>query len=235
MRRARPTLVVVALALLLVGPTPARAIGPSSEVAFVLASADGQPLAAVWLRLFREVATSLSEVTSIPVRPDLREVPMQALAAAGVPLVVVPIDRVPAADASAIAQVLRPFLSTGGTVWFVNGAVWNTRDAVNEWVRRVVEAVRPRLALTAVPAEAVVYRSFFNLKGAEVGQLEGARIDGRWAILHAPGWTASEQRSVGGARRRLAVNVVEYALCGDYKDEQTHLDYLLKRRKWKLD
>jgi hypothetical protein len=227
-------LLAAALALGL-APTPARAIGPGSEVGFVLASPDAQPLAAAWLHLFRDVAGGLSDVTSIPVRPEPREVPLTALASAGSPLVIVPLDRVPGADASAAAQALRPFLSTGGTVWFVNGAVWNTRDAVNEWVRRVVEAVRPRLSLAPVPPEAVLYRSFFNLKGAEVGQLEGARVDGRWAILHAPAWTASEQRGVGAARRRLAINVIEYALCGDYKDEQTHLDYLLKRRRWKLD
>jgi hypothetical protein len=151
------------------------------------------------------------------------------------PLIIVPLDRLPAEDATVVADTLRPFVSGGGTVWFVNGAAWNTRDAVNEWVRRVVEAVRPRLALAALPTEAVVYRSFFNLKGPEVGQLEGARFGGRWAVLHAPVWPPSEQRSVGAARRRLAVNVVEYALCGDYKDEQTHLDYLLKRKRWKLD
>jgi len=235
MTRRPRTLPLAALLVALVLPGPVRAIGPSSEVGFVLASPEGQPLSASWTRVFREVATSLSEVTSIPMRSDLRELPLTALASADSPLVIVPLDRVPALDASAAAQALRPFLSTGGTVWFVNGAVWNTRDAVNEWVRRVVEAVRPRLTLSVVPAEAVVYRSFFNLKGAEVGQLEGARVDGRWAILHAPVWAPSEQKSVGAARRRLAVNVVEYALCGDYKDEQTHLDYLLKRRRWKID
>ena len=230
--RAFPTGLALLLAL---WATPARAIGPASEVAFVLASADGRPLSGAWLRLFREVSTALAEVTSVPVRPDVREVPLAALATAGSPLVVVPLDGVPAVDASAAAQALRPFVSTGGTVWFVNGAAWNARDAVNEWVRRTVEATRPRLALAALPAEAVVYRSFFSLKGAEVGQLEGARLDGRWAILHAPVWTAPEQKGVGGARRRLAINVIEYALCGDYKDEQTHIDYLLKRRRWKLD
>jgi hypothetical protein len=234
MMRTRVIRWALALCGLLASPT-AHAIGPSSEVAFVLATPDAQPLSASWTRVFREVATSLSEVTSIPIRTEPREIPLTALAGTGSPLVVVPLDRVPALDASAAAQALRPFLSTGGTVWFVNGAIWNTRDAVNEWVRRVAEAIRPRLAIAALPAESVVYRSFFNLKDSEVGQLEGARVDGRWAILHAPVWVPSEQKGVGAARRRLAVNVVEYALCGDYKDEQTHLDYLLKRRRWKLD
>jgi hypothetical protein len=233
-RRAFARGLVVALIAWPWAPT-ALAIGPSAEVAFVLASADNQPLAGAWTRLFREVATSLAELTSILISPEVREVPLRSAVGSTSPLVIVPLDRLPSEDATVVADALRPFLSKGGTVWFLNGAAWNSRDAVNEWVRRVVEGVRPRLALTALPAEAVVYRSFFDLKGPEVGQLEGARLEGRWAVLHAPVWTPSEQRAVGAARRRLAVNVVEYALCGDYKDEQTHLDYLLKRKRWKLD
>jgi hypothetical protein len=44
----------------------------------------------------------------------------------------------------------------------------------------------------------------------------------------------------GGDRQRemslrLGLNIVMYALCLDYKEDQVHVPFILKRRKWRVE
>jgi hypothetical protein len=34
---------------------------------------------------------------------------------------------------------------------------------------------------------------------------------------------------------RLGLNIVMYALCLDYKEDQVHVPFILKRRKWRVE
>jgi hypothetical protein len=98
-----------------------------------------------------------------------------------------------------------------------------------------VAAIDSRYALRPVPADSVVFRSFFVLQSRDPLTLEGVQREGRWAVLYAPFWVPATHGKAETAMLQLATNVLEYVLCGTYKDEQTHIDYLLKRRNWKLD
>jgi len=49
---------------------------------------------------------------------------------------------------------------------------------------------------------------------------------GNWEHMVTPG--GEPQRELAF---RLGVNIVMYALCVDYKDDQVHVPFILKRRK----
>ena len=81
--------------------------------------------------------------------------------------------------------------------------------------------------------------------------LEGGTLGGRLALIDSQNgsvgawgrdpygnWTFDVMP--GGERQRqtslhMGVNLVEYALCQDYKDDQVHLDYLLHKRNWRIE
>jgi hypothetical protein len=228
----RAALLSAFLACALFLPPTAHAIGPSSEFSFALLDLDGLGVSSTWLRAFRDAAERVGEITSVPVHRSARVIPLASLKSSAPPLIVLALDRLPAIDATAAAEPLRPFLRAGGTLWVLNSAVWNAREAVDGWTRRLVRATGVGSGLAVIPAEGVLYRSFFYLPSGQASLLEGSRSDGRYAVIYSPFWVG--QARMGRERFRLAVNVLEYALCGDYKDEQTHIDYLLKRRRWKV-
>lgn len=229
--RARLIGVLFLWALLI--PGGAWAIGPSSEFSFVLLDLDGQGVSSTWLRAFRDTAERVGEITSVPVHRGTTVILLAELQSSAPPLLVLALDRLPAVDATAAAEPLRPFLRAGGTLWVLNSAVWNAREAVDSWTRRLVRATGAGAGLAVIPADGVLYRSFFYLPAGQASLLEGSRSEGRFSILYSPFWVG--QARLGRERFRLAVNVLEYALCGDYKDEQTHIEYLLKRRRWKVN
>ena len=53
-----------------------------------------------------------------------------------------------------------------------------------------------------------------------------ARVGESWSFEVEPG--GSEQREQAA---RLAVNVAMYVLCSDYKDDQVHAEWLMRRRR----
>ena len=49
---------------------------------------------------------------------------------------------------------------------------------------------------------------------------------GAWAFTCEPGGEAQRERAV-----RFGINLLMYALCTDYKADQVHIPFLLKRRQ----
>jgi hypothetical protein len=103
----------------------------------------------------------------------------------------------------------------------------------------------------AIGEEHVVFRSFYLLRRAE-GRMSGrktldalvrggfARVlfsshdiggalarapTGLWEYSVVPGGDAQRERAI-----RLAVNIAMYALCSNYKDDQVHAPFLMRRR-----
>jgi len=52
-----------------------------------------------------------------------------------------------------------------------------------------------------------------------------ARREGGWALSVEPGGERQRQYAL-----RLAVNLAMYVLCSDYKDDQVHAPWLMRRR-----
>ncbi|NOZ85963.1 MAG: DUF4159 domain-containing protein [Deltaproteobacteria bacterium] len=117
---------------------------------------------------------------------------------------------------------------------------------------KLAKALFPHERLEPVPKSHTVFKSFYLLDRAygrkmQDSRLLGVNLDGRmalfisrndllgafqqdnlggWALPSSPG--GDEQRELA---LRLAINIVYYALCLDYKDDQVHAPFIIERRR----
>ncbi len=152
-------------------------------------------------------------------------------------------------------QRLKKWIEAGGFLVIDNTGRTEPSSTFDSSVRAEVEAMFPGRDFIKIPPQHVLYRTFYVLDfpaGRAIHRtfMEGLFIDGRLAVLYCQndltgaldrnkvgGWTF-DVRPGGELQRekakRLAINIVQYALCLDYKDDQVHLDYLLHRRRWRI-
>ena len=167
------------------------------------------------------------------------------------PFVVLSGDRYfePLPDA-AIAN-LRLYLREGGFI-FVDDATALDRSGFDEAVRRDLARVLPGTKLGPVGRDHAVYRSFFLLRGVSGRVLVRRHLEGMWlgditpvlysrndllgALWRSTGGSYSLDVVPGGRRQRteavkLGINVVLFALTGNYKRDVVHVQTLLKRMR----
>ena len=154
-------------------------------------------------------------------------------------------------------EALRRFLTFGGFL-LIDSAEGSTDGAYAGSVRKLISAIFPPPAkgLEIIPVDHVVYKSFYLLD-KPVGRLaiapamEGVIRDGRLVCAYVPNdlggaWQRDDfgnydfKCEPGGEKQRersfrLGVNLVMYALCLDYKSDQVHVPFIMKRRRWKPD
>ena len=53
---------------------------------------------------------------------------------------------------------------------------------------------------------------------------------GNWAYQCYPGGDTQREHAF-----RMGINLVMYAMCLDYKTDQVHVPFILKRRRWKVE
>ena len=137
---------------------------------------------------------------------------------------------------------LRRFVEYGGFVLIDDAA--SEPGGFDESVRRELARAFPAGRLERLPSAHTVFRSFYLLEDA--GPLDAIVHAGRAAVVYARGdlggaWASESGEDRGGARGfrgsaqreqavRLGVNLVMYALCLDYKDDQVHAPFILRRR-----
>jgi hypothetical protein len=147
---------------------------------------------------------------------------------------------------------LRRHLSAGGLL-VVDGAEAHPGGAFDQSVRSLVKRIFPKDPLEKISPEHVLYKSFYLLRTpvgrlAALPYLEGVEHDGRLAIVYsqndlAGAWARDnfgqwEHEVVPGGMQqremafRLGVNLAMYALCLDYKTDQVHVPFILRRRQW---
>ncbi|MBD90396.1 MAG: hypothetical protein CL940_08670 [Deltaproteobacteria bacterium] len=152
-------------------------------------------------------------------------------------------------------QVIARWISLGGFLWIDNGGKEASSVAFDRSARRELAAMFPGQSLHRVSADHVLFRTFYRLdypagraihrpyvEGLSIGpriavvlnhnDLLGALAkapDGSWASTPEPGGESQREMAM-----RFGVNLGMYALCQHYKDDQVHLDYLLHRRKWRI-
>jgi hypothetical protein len=118
--------------------------------------------------------------------------------------------------------------------------------------RRELARVLPQSPLEALPMSHVVFKSFFLLDAApgralNKPNLEAAMLNKRCAVMYSQNdvigalnrdesGTYEYDVSPGSERQRelaarLALNIVMYALCLDYKDDAVHLPLIMQRRR----
>jgi hypothetical protein len=154
---------------------------------------------------------------------------------------------------SAEVTGLRRFFALGG-VMLVDDAVPigdGDPSSFGASARRELARVLPDAAPIAIGADNVVFRTFYLLRRAE-GRIAGPKTldaivrggavqvifsqhdiggalargpTGVWEMPVVPGGDAQRERAI-----RLAVNVAMYVLCSNYKDDQVHAPFLMRRR-----
>jgi len=152
-------------------------------------------------------------------------------------------------DDRALAN-LRRFLVMGGFLW-VDDPAAAPGGEFDRSIRFAIARLFPGRRLEEVQAGHVVFKTFFLIsrpagRVATAG-LEGLSIDKRLAIVYTHGdlLGALAKDLYGGWEQvcepggevqreesyRLAIDIVFYALCLDYKNDRVHLQFILKRRR----
>jgi hypothetical protein len=151
-----------------------------------------------------------------------------------------------------IAQ-LRRFLALGGVLLVDDAGVTNegAPSVFGTSARREIARVLPDSAPITISAEHVLFRSFYLLRRAE-GRVAGPKTleavmrggaaqviftshdlggalargpTGVWEQPVVPGGDLQREHAI-----RLSVNVAMYVLCSNYKDDQVHAPFLMRRR-----
>jgi hypothetical protein len=159
-------------------------------------------------------------------------------------------DPLPEAD----LQRLQRFLVFGGFL-LVDSAEARPGGDFDQSVRRLARGLFPRRPLEKLKPDHTVFKSFYLLTSpvgrvASVPHLEAVVLDGRAVLLYAQNdlagaWSRDNfgqwEFAVypGGDQQRefairWGINVVMYALCDDYKADQVHIPFILKRRQWQV-
>lgn len=149
---------------------------------------------------------------------------------------------------------LRSFLLYGGFL-LIDSADARPGGGFDQSVRALCTTILPKHPLQRLKAQHTVYNSFYLLERpvgrvASVPYLEGVELDGRLVVLYsqndlAGAWSrdsfgqweygvypgGEQQREMAA---RWGINVVMYALCLDYKADQVHIPFILKRRQWQV-
>jgi hypothetical protein len=243
---------VFAAAVVFFCPRPARAFGDAgafdprilltgSQTGAAHASAPGR-----W-------AWELVQRTSAPARLHPSVVRADDTAIASAPFLYWSGDAEVAPLTGAELTGLRRFFALGGLL-FVDDATPGEHGepgVFGKSARREIARILPDSAPFAIATDHVVFRTFYFLRRA-VGRIQGppsldaivrggqvqvlfsehdvggalARgASGTWESPVVPGGDTQRESAI-----RLAVNIAMYALCSNYKDDQVHAPYLMRRR-----
>lgn len=143
---------------------------------------------------------------------------------------------------------LRQFLKLGGVMVVDDSNP--ASGAFGKSARRELRRVLPESPVVKLDETHVIYKTYYIIdrpvgrtlgpthvdaivrgKNAQVLLLSHdllgalARRDGGWALPVEPGGERQRQYAI-----RLAVNLAMYVLCSDYKDDQVHAPWLMRRR-----
>ena len=158
----------------------------------------------------------------------------------------------PLAD-GAIAR-LRQYLAFGGMIW-VDSSDSRSTGGFDQSIQRMIGRLFPKKKMGAVADNHSLFKSFYLLERM-VGRVAtepdvlALDLNGRLALIYeksdlAGAWSRDNfgrwefDVHPGGARQRelafrWGVNFVMYALCLDYKSDQVHIPFILKRRRWQV-
>jgi len=178
------------------------------------------------------LAWEISKRTSIETSPMVKAMALADPELFRYPLAVLSSDQAFPPPADNEVSELRRYLSYGGFL-LVDDASGTRGGAFEQSARQLVSRIVPGAQLGRVPRDHVLYKSFYLLEGLAVlysgNDLVGALARdslGTWEFEVTPGGELQREKSI-----RLGVNVAMYALCLDYKEDQVHIPFIMKRRR----
>ena len=242
-------------------PRVARAIGQGSKFKFgqLQLSVGGRPDIGPRPGALRRLGWEVDKRTSVdvdlepaivtPTSENLHETPFLYLSG----------ERELDLPSVAGVDALRRFLTFGGFL-LIDSAEGSTNGAFDGSVRKLMSAIFPpagaQKGFEPVASDHVVYKSFYLLdrpfgRLAIAPAMEAVIRDGRIVAAYVANdlggaWQRDDFGNYdlpcepGGERQRelafrMGVNLVMYALCLDYKADQVHVPFIMKRRRWKPD
>ncbi len=201
--------------------------------------------------VYSDVLGLFGTVTSVLTSPERRVVAPRDPALFFSPLVVLAGRQAPPELDDEEARRLRDYVAAGGLLWIedVSGL---SESSFDRWVRRTLPRVLPEAELAPLPGDHVVYRTFFLLRAPAgrvmvSGALEGVTWAGRTAVIYSrndllgtwlkdalgnplypclPGGESQRHNA-----RKLTMNILMYALTGNYKADAVHQPYLLQKMR----
>lgn len=229
-------------------PPPAHAIGEGTAVDFRAVAYEGgnpepRPTAA------RRIAWEIRKRTSVATRLEPTQVRLDDPSVFETPFLYWSGDAAFPELSDAEISGLRRFVEFGGFVLIDDAAP--EQSGFDDSIRRALSRAFPTSPLRKLPDDHTIFRSFY-LVDRPVGRVQGpARLEtirragrsavvysrhdlgGAWARDNLGTWLHSV--TPGGERQRetairLGVNLVMYALCLDYKDDQVHAPFIMRRR-----
>lgn len=232
------------------------AIGPGSKFRIghlILATGNSDPRPTALRRMIWEV----DKRTSIDVDLQPKTIHLERDSLHETPFLYLSGDREFDVPSPAAIARLRRFLTFGGFL-LIDSAEGSADGAFDRSVRRLMETLypAPSKGLELVPGDHVVYKSFYLIERpfgrvATSPITEGVLRDGRLSVAYIQNdlggaWARDNfgnyefQCVPGGARQRelafrMGVNLVMYALCLDYKSDQVHVEFIMRRRRWRPD
>ncbi len=203
----------------------------------------------------RRLLLEVDKRTSIEVDTDIQTVSPRREELFEFPMVIWTGDRGfdPLSDEA--IEDLRTYLLAGGFL-FIDSAEGLTDGPFMESIRREIQRIFPRRDLVTLPRDHTVHQTFY-LIDRPAGRIDisanfqAVFEDNRAAILvNANDLLGALARDTfgqwefdvvpGGERQRemafrLAINLVMYALTVDYKADQVHIPFILRRRRWRVE
>jgi hypothetical protein len=239
----------------LAAPQWARAIGDSSK--FRIGRVDLGESSNPRPSALRRIAWEVDKRTSIDVDTQERTVSLGDKKLHETPFLYLAGDREFAMPTPQEIDALRVFLTFGGFL-LIDSAEGSTDGAFDGAVRQLVETLYPlpEQGFALIPKDHVVYKSFYLIdrplgRLALSGAMEGVFRDERLIIAYTQNdlggaWARDNfgnyehECDPDGERQRetsfrLGVNLVMYALCLDYKTDQVHVPFIMRRRRWRPD
>jgi hypothetical protein len=239
----------VAASLGLAGTRRALAIGERSQFRFARVALPGLPDPRP--SALRRLSWEIVRRTSVSTASDPAELRLSDPTLFRYPFLVLSGDRRFALPPEADIVRLRRHITYGGFL-LIDSAEGRAGGGFDESVRRLLAQTLPGELPIRIPESHVLWKSFYVLHGAP-GRiiasplLEGVERDRRLAVVYTQndlggalardGFGRWEHEVVPGGDDqreeafRLAINLVMYALCLDYKTEQAHIDYILRTRR----
>ena len=198
-----------------------------------------------------EVLSSLVKATSVLVARDRRSIRLDDPALFSSPFLMITGRQAPPNLSDQELRRLRDYLVSGGFLW-IEDASGLRSSSFDAWTRRTLKSVFPDSDLVPLSSDHVIYKTFFLLRGVGgrtmvENSLEGVDWSGRTAVLYSrndilgalvkdplgrplyectPGGEAQRVRA-----QKLALNIVMYALTGNYKADAVHQPFLLQKMR----
>lgn len=234
------------IAAFVLAPGSAQAFGPKTQFRFVvldLGQGENERTAAL-----QRLAYEVRKRTSIEVATEVLSITLDAAQIFNYPFLILPVCRGLPDLTAAQLQLLRRYLDVGGFL-FVDNCQGRPGGAADEWIHKELGRIYPERAFKPVPQDHSVTRSFYLIDRAygrtsDKADFESIDDGDRTVILINPNdMLGALMRDPFGnpiydmperqreMAHRQGVNIALYALTLNYKKDQIHIPFILKRRQ----